>query len=187
MTIRPATKDDQELIRELWVEFEAELGGPEYLRESWEERGPTRPNRAQGRPIAEEDGRGRVRSRSPARRPKTAHVTASTCGPTRNKGIGRALPRGSACSAGLDHANFEVLIRNSDARRLYERLGFTPWMCSWLRRRGACRSARSDERPAPPGPASSRRRPASSVRCSSSFPGLGVRRTPKSRRRATAG
>ena len=32
MTIRPATKDDQELIRELWTEFEAELGGPGSLR-----------------------------------------------------------------------------------------------------------------------------------------------------------
>ena len=37
MTIRPATKEDKELVRELWVEFEAELGGPDYLRESWEE------------------------------------------------------------------------------------------------------------------------------------------------------
>ena len=37
MTIRPATKNDQELIRELWSEFEAELPEPDYLRESWED------------------------------------------------------------------------------------------------------------------------------------------------------
>ena len=47
----------------------------------------------------------------------------------RNKGIGRALLAGildPARSAGLAHVSLEVLIGNSDARRLYERLGFTP-------------------------------------------------------------
>ena len=60
MTIRPATKDDQELIRELWIEFEAELGGPDYLRESWEEAWSdlARTVRDGVALIAEEDGRG---------------------------------------------------------------------------------------------------------------------------------
>jgi endonuclease/exonuclease/phosphatase family metal-dependent hydrolase len=37
VTIRRATKADQEVLRELWEEFEAELGGPAYLLETWEE------------------------------------------------------------------------------------------------------------------------------------------------------
>ncbi|MDX6437055.1 MAG: hypothetical protein QOK34_1889, partial [Gaiellaceae bacterium] len=35
--IRRATKNDAALIRELWEEFESELGGPAYLLETWEE------------------------------------------------------------------------------------------------------------------------------------------------------
>ena len=37
MNIRPATKNDQDLIHELWTEFEAELPEPDYLRESWDD------------------------------------------------------------------------------------------------------------------------------------------------------
>ena len=61
---------------------------------------------------------------------KTAHVTDIYVRPdARNKGIGRALLAEilePARAAGLDHVSLEVLIGNSDARRLYERLGFTP-------------------------------------------------------------
>ena len=59
MTIRPATKNDQELIRELWTEFEAELPEPEYLRESWEDAWSdlSQTVREGVALIAEEDGR----------------------------------------------------------------------------------------------------------------------------------
>ena len=142
MTIRRATKQDQELIRELWVEFEAELPGPAYLRESWKEAWSDLAQTVRNGValIAEEEGRavGFVFCvlGDPGR--KTAHVTDIYVRPeARNKGIGRALLAGilePARSAGLEHASLEVLIRNSDARRLYERLGFTPMDVSVVRR-----------------------------------------------------
>ena len=133
MTIRPAKKNDQELIRELWLEFEAELPEPDYLRESWEEAwiDLAQTVREGVALIAEEEGRaiGFVFCVLGDRSRKTAHVTDIYVRPeARNRGIGRALLAGildPARSAGLDHVSLEVLISNSDARRLYERLGFT--------------------------------------------------------------
>ena len=59
---------------------------------------------------------------------KTAHVTdLYVRSEARNKGVGRALLAEliePARAAGLDHVSLEVLLRNADARRLYERLGF---------------------------------------------------------------
>jgi GNAT superfamily N-acetyltransferase len=134
MIIRPATKEDRELIRELWVEFEAERPGPEYLRETWDDAWSDLGQTVQEGValIAEEDGRpvGFVFCVLGDRSRQTAHVTDIYVRPdARNKGIGQALLAGilePARSAGLDHASLEVLIRNSDARRLYERLGFAP-------------------------------------------------------------
>jgi ribosomal protein S18 acetylase RimI-like enzyme len=160
MTIRPATQDDQELIRELWVDFEAELSGPDYLRESWEEAWSDLAQTVRNGValIAEEDGRavGFVFCvlGDPGR--KTAHVTDIYVRPdTRNKGIGRALLAGilePARAAGLEHASLEVLIRNSDARRLYERLGFTPMDVFMVAPLGTLADQlASDERPASAG------------------------------------
>jgi ribosomal protein S18 acetylase RimI-like enzyme len=134
MTIRPATKADQELIRELWTEFTSELPEPEYLRESWEDAWSdlAQTVRKGVALIAEAEGRavGFVFCVLGDRGRKTAHVTDIYVRPdARNKGIGRALLTGilePARSAGLDHASLEVLISNDNARRLYERLGFTP-------------------------------------------------------------
>jgi ribosomal protein S18 acetylase RimI-like enzyme len=134
MTIRPAQKNDEELIRELWVAFEAELPGPDYLRESWEDAWSdlARTVREGVALIAEEDGRavGFVFCVLGDRGRKTAHITDIYVLPdARNKGIGRALLAAilePARAAGLEHVSLEVLIRNSDARRLYERLGFIP-------------------------------------------------------------
>ena len=134
MTIRPATKNDQELIRQLWMEFQAELPEPEYLRETWADAWSdlAQTVREGVALIAEEEERavGFVFCILGERGRKTAHVTDIYVRPdARNKGIGRALLAGilePARAAGLDHVSLEVLIRNSDARRLYERLGFTP-------------------------------------------------------------
>jgi ribosomal protein S18 acetylase RimI-like enzyme len=134
MTIRPATKDDQQLIRELWTEFEAELPEPDYLRESWEDAWSdlAQTVREGVALIAEEDGRavGFVFCVLGDRGRRTAHITDIYVRPeVRNKGIGRALLTEilePARAAGLNHVSLEVLITNSDARRLYERLGFTP-------------------------------------------------------------
>ena len=160
MMIRPATKDDQELIRELWTEFEAELGSPDYLRESWEDAWSdlAQTVRSGVGLIAEEEGRavGFVFCVLGEVGRKTAHVTDIYVRPdSRNTGIGRALLAGilePARSAGLDHASLEVLIRNSDARRLYERLGFTPMDVFMVAPLGALADQlASDERPASAG------------------------------------
>ncbi|MDX6409582.1 MAG: [ribosomal protein S18]-alanine N-acetyltransferase [Gaiellaceae bacterium] len=134
MIIRPATKNDQELLRELWLAFESERPVPDYLRESWEDAWSdiSQTVRDGAALIAEEDGRavGFVFCVLGDRGRKTAHVTDIYVSPeARNKGIGRALLAGilePARAAGLDHASLEVLVANTDARRLYERLGFTP-------------------------------------------------------------
>ena len=108
MTIRRATKDDQELIRELWTAFEAELPGPAYLRETWDEAWSdlAQTMRDGVALIAEEEGTavGFVFCVLGDRGRKTAHVTDIYVQPdARNKGVGRALLAGilePASSAG---------------------------------------------------------------------------------------
>ena len=160
MTIRPATKDDQELIRELWDRVRGRAWRPGVsARELGGGLVGPRPDRARRR---RPDRRGGGRAvgfvfcvlGDPGR--KTAHVTDIYVRPdARNKGIGRALLAGilePARSAGLDHASLEVLIRNSDARRLYERLGFTPMDVFMVAPLGALADQlASDERPASAG------------------------------------
>jgi ribosomal protein S18 acetylase RimI-like enzyme len=132
MTTRPATAADQEQLRELWEEFEAELGGPEYLRETWEEAWEDLSETVEDGValIAELDDRpvGFVFCVLGDRGRKTAHVTDFYVRPeARGQGIGAALLGAllePARTAGLDHVSLEVLVRNNDARRLYERLGF---------------------------------------------------------------
>jgi GNAT superfamily N-acetyltransferase len=134
VTIRPAKQADRKLLRELWQQFEEELGGPEYLRETWEEAWSdlSETVRSGLALIAEEDegavgfifcvlgdvGR------------KTAHITDLYVAPeARGRGVGTALLAAivePAREAGLDHVSLEVLTRNNEARRLYDRLGFVP-------------------------------------------------------------
>jgi ribosomal protein S18 acetylase RimI-like enzyme len=130
--IRRATKNDAALIRELWEEFESELGGPDYLLETWQEAWTDLSETIETGValLAEDDGRavGFVFCILGDRGRKTAHVTDLYVRPeARNKGVGRALLAEliePARAAGLDHVSLEVLLRNADARRLYERLGF---------------------------------------------------------------
>lgn len=135
MTIRAATEGDQDVLRELWEEFDAELDGEPYLRETWEEAWDdlsvtVRDGVAL---IAEaDDGRaiGFVFCVLGDRGRRTAHVTDIYVRPeARRSGVGRALLAElvePARAAGLDHVSLEVLVGNSDARRLYDRLAFTP-------------------------------------------------------------
>jgi ribosomal protein S18 acetylase RimI-like enzyme len=129
---RRATKNDAALIRELWEEFESELGGPDYLLETWEEAWTDLSETIETGValLAEEEGTavGFVFCILGDRGRKTAHVTDLYVRPeARNKLIGQALLAEliePARAAGLDHVSLEVLLRNADARRLYERLGF---------------------------------------------------------------
>jgi ribosomal protein S18 acetylase RimI-like enzyme len=134
VTIRQATEADRELVRELWEEFEAELGGPSYLRETWEEAWDDLADTVRDGValIAELDERpvGFIFCVLGDRGRQTAHVTDIYVRPdVRGQGIGSALLAEvvePAREAGLDHVSLEVLVRNSPARRLYERLGFVP-------------------------------------------------------------
>src|SRR4029078_12593236 len=95
VTIRPATKADQAVLRALWEDFEEELGGEEYLRETWEEAGEdlAETSRAGVALIAEEDGEavGFVFCVLGDRGRKTAHVTDIYVRPdVRDRGVGRA-------------------------------------------------------------------------------------------------
>jgi ribosomal protein S18 acetylase RimI-like enzyme len=134
VTIRAATNVDRELIRELWQAFEDELDHPPYLRETWDEAWADlavtiRDGVAL---LAEEDGRavGFLFCVLGDRGRRTAHVTDIYVRPdARRRGIGRALLAEvvePARAARLDHVSLEVLLRNTEARRLYERLGFVP-------------------------------------------------------------
>jgi ribosomal protein S18 acetylase RimI-like enzyme len=132
VTIRPATKADHDLIHELWEEFEAELGHEPYQRETWDEAWEdlSVTVREGVALIAEEEGRalGFIFCVLGDRGRQTAHVTDIYVRPeARSRGIGRALLAElvtPARDAGLAHVSLEVLVRNTDARRLYERLGF---------------------------------------------------------------
>jgi ribosomal protein S18 acetylase RimI-like enzyme len=134
VTIRPATEADHDLVHELWEEFEAELGHEPYQRETWEEAWEdlSVTVREGVALIAEEEGRalGFVFCVLGDRGRQTAHVTDVYVRPeARRRGIGRALLAElvePARQAGLGHVSLEVLVRNTDARRLYERLGFVP-------------------------------------------------------------
>ena len=134
MTIRPATEADRDLIRELWEEFEEELDGEAYLRETWDEAWDdlSQTVREGVALIAEDDGRavGFVFCVLGERGRKTAHVTDIYVRPeARSQGIGRELLAAliePAGEAGLAHLSLEVLVDNTEARRLYERLGFAP-------------------------------------------------------------
>jgi ribosomal protein S18 acetylase RimI-like enzyme len=157
VTIRAATADDHAVLRELWEEFEEELGGQEYLRETWEEAWDDLSQTVDEGValIAEDDGRavGFVFCVLGDRGRKTAHVTDIYVRPdARSRGVGRALLAEliePAREAGLGHVSLEVLVQNTDARRLYERLGFAPVDTFMVAPLGAfAERLASDERPA---------------------------------------
>lgn len=134
MTIRAATDADHDLLHELWKEFDSELDHESYLRETWEEAWEdlSVTVREGVALIAEEEGRalGFIFCVLGDRGRQTAHVTDIYVRPeARGRGIGRALLAElvePARATGLGHVSLEVLMRNADARRLYERLGFAP-------------------------------------------------------------
>jgi ribosomal protein S18 acetylase RimI-like enzyme len=157
VTIRAATADDRAVLRELWEEFEEELGGDDYLRETWEEAWEDLSQTVEDGValIAEDDGRavGFVFCVLGDRGRKTAHVTDIYVRPeARSRGVGRALLAEliePAREAGLGHVSLEVLVHNTDARRLYERLGFAPVDTFMVAPLGAfAERLASDERPA---------------------------------------
>jgi ribosomal protein S18 acetylase RimI-like enzyme len=157
VTIRSATKTDRDLLRRLWEEFEEELDHPPYLRETWEEAWDDLSDTVRDGValIAEQDGDavGFIFCVLGDRGRQTAHVTDIYVRPeARGQGIGRALLAEvvePARAAGFDHVSLEVMLRNTEARHLYERLGFVPFDMFMVAPLGAlAERLGSEERPA---------------------------------------
>ena len=156
MNLRRATEAEEPLLRELWEEFVEELDDPPYLRETWDEAWEDLSETVRNGValVAELDERpvGFVYCVLGDRGRRTAHITDFYVRPeARGQGIGRALLAAliePAREAGLNHVSLEVLLRNADARRFYERLGFAPVDMFMVAPLGAfAERVASDERP----------------------------------------
>jgi ribosomal protein S18 acetylase RimI-like enzyme len=132
VNIRPATADDQAVLRELWEEFEREVPEPPgFVPESWEEEWPDtlRQLEAGGVFIAEDgDGPvGVVKAEGPdhgAMHIHLVHVRPRA----RRQGVAKALLRACAVHAravGAETVSLHVLLSNESAYGVWRRLGFT--------------------------------------------------------------
>ena len=131
MTVRRATPEDRELLRELWSAFVEELDTPELLGETWEQAWPDVERHVrQGVALVAEDGDpvGFALANLGETNPRTAHLTDLYVRPdARRRGVGKELLAAVAAAAreaGFAHLTLEVGSGNHDARAVYERLGF---------------------------------------------------------------
>jgi ribosomal protein S18 acetylase RimI-like enzyme len=133
MNIRPATKADLKAIQALWEEMEEEIGGPPWVRETWEEERVDVERRLRDAVIllAEEDGEAVGYAALDYRDARIAELQSIHVRPAaRRRGIARALlvaASAAARSGGYDHLMLDVLASNLAARALYERLGFAEY------------------------------------------------------------
>jgi ribosomal protein S18 acetylase RimI-like enzyme len=132
MNIRRATEADLDTIQALWAEMEDELGGPEWVRERWEEERVDVERRLRDAAIfIAEDDQPVAYLGLDFRDPRIAEVQSVYVRPAaRRKGVARSLVAEAAAAAraqGYDHLTLDVLTSNHDARALYERLGFVEY------------------------------------------------------------
>ena len=132
MNVRPATPDDQPVLRELWEEFEREVPEPPgFVPETWEEewRDTLRQIEAGGVFVAE-DGDGAVGiAKIEARDHGAMHIHLVHVRPSaRRQGVGKALLRACAeyaRSSGGRMVTLHVLVSNESAYSVWRRVGFT--------------------------------------------------------------
>jgi ribosomal protein S18 acetylase RimI-like enzyme len=133
-SIRPATEDDEPALERLYDAFQAEVGGPRFLHEGWEDAwADLRKHVADGLGFVAENG-GRVTgfafAHVPKEHPDLCHVTDLYVAPDRRRaGVGRALLRSIVDEIGrrgIGNVGLDVMITNDAALSLYKRLGFTP-------------------------------------------------------------
>ena len=135
MSIRPATENDHDVLRELWQAFQDELAGPDFLAEAWGDawRDLSRHIRDGLAFMSEDDGRpnGFVFATVPRELPDLCHVTDLYVVPeSRRRGLARTLTRAvveAARGRGVGHVGLDVRLDNAAALGLYKRLGFVPW------------------------------------------------------------
>jgi ribosomal protein S18 acetylase RimI-like enzyme len=132
VTIRPATDSDHDRLRELWTAFQSEVGGPPFLRTTWEDTwDELRRHSDDGLGyVAEQDGTpvGFVFATVPHTTPDFGHVVDLYVAPdARRQGLGRALMERVVDALGerrVGHVGVDVRIDNAPAGAFYDRLGF---------------------------------------------------------------
>jgi ribosomal protein S18 acetylase RimI-like enzyme len=133
MTIRKATEQDLDVIRSHWEAMEEEIGGPPWVRETWEEELVDVKRRLRDSAIflAEEDGRSVGLLGLDFGRPAIAHVQSVYVHPdARRRGVAAALMAEAVAMSreqGYDHIELDVLTSNHAALAVYERLGFAEY------------------------------------------------------------
>jgi ribosomal protein S18 acetylase RimI-like enzyme len=132
VTIRPATPADHDRLRELWAAFQEEVGGPAFLRETWEDVwADLSKHIADGLAFVsehEESLAGFVFATVLRETPDLGHVTDLYVDPSyRRRGAARDL-MGHVTEALRDrdvgHIGLDVRVDNAAARAFYDRLGF---------------------------------------------------------------
>ena len=133
MTIRKATDADLDVIRGLWEAMEDEIGGPEWVRETWEEElvDVRRRLRDSAVFLAEDDGTVVGLLGLDFGNPRIAHVqSVYVRDEARRRGVASALMAEAAAMSrehGYDHIDLDVLSSNHGALVLYDRLGFAEY------------------------------------------------------------
>ena len=133
MNIRSATMNDEQALRELWEEFEAEVPEPAgWQPETWEQEwADLEAGIAAGSVFVAEDADGaagmlEARSAEPGRwHVETVHVRERA----RRQGAAKALLHAcsqAARSAGATHMSIGALVTNNLAETVWQRLGFEP-------------------------------------------------------------
>jgi ribosomal protein S18 acetylase RimI-like enzyme len=133
MNVRKAKKADLDTIRTLWQAMEDEIGGPEWVRETWDEElvDVERRLRDAAVLIAEDDGKSIGYLGLDFRDRRIAEVQSVYVEPgSRRRGVAAALMAEAAALSrehGYDHIHLDVLASNHGALALYEQLGFSEY------------------------------------------------------------
>ena len=133
MTIRRAKKDDLGAIQELWQAMEDEIGGPAWVRETWEEERVDVERRLRDAAIflAEDADEVVGYLGLDFQDSRIAEVQSVYVRPaSRRKGVAAALLAEAAAASrdkGYSHIHLDVLSTNHQALAAYERLGFAEY------------------------------------------------------------
>ena len=134
MTIRKATHHDLDAIRALWQAMEDEIGGPPWVRETWEEELVDVKRRLRDSAIflaEDDDGKAVGLLGLDFGNPKIAHVQSVYVAPeSRRRGVAAQLMTEAAAMArehGYTDIELDVLSANHAALAVYERLGFVEY------------------------------------------------------------
>jgi ribosomal protein S18 acetylase RimI-like enzyme len=132
VSIRPATEQDHDVVRDLWLAMQDELETPVFLREDWEHAWEDLGKHVrEGLAFVSEDDAGVtgfVFATVPRELPALLHVTDLYVAPaSRRRGVGSLLLHAvvdTAQERGVGHVGLDVRIDNAAATTMYRRLGF---------------------------------------------------------------